>query len=180
MKNIQEHYKATVIPAMQEQFGYKNVMAVPRIIKVVLNVGVSSSLKDAKAQETIKETLRIITGQAVVARKARISISNFKIRKGQIVGFTTTLRGKRMYDFLERLINLTFPRVRDFRGLNPNSVDERGSFTVGFHEAVAFPEIKAGEIERQHGLEITVVTNAKSGEKGRALLKYMGFPFKNV
>ncbi len=176
---LQEHYLKNVVPAMCEQFGYKNVMRVPRIVKVVLNVGVSSALKDAKAQESIKETLRLVSGQLPVAREAKKSISNFKIRKGQVVGFSVTLRGRRMQDFLERLIHLTFPRVRDFRGLRPESVDKKGSFSVGFSESVAFPEIRAGELERQHGMEITVVTNAKNREEGYALLKHLGFPFRD-
>ena len=162
---------------MREKFGFKNPMAVPRVVKIVLNVGVSSHLKDSKAQETIKDTLKTVTGQNPVAKSAKKAVSNFKIRKGQTVGMMVTLRGPRMYDFLEKLIHLTFPRMRDFRGLRSTSFDERGNFTVGLRESSAFPEIKAGDIERQHGLEITIVTNAPNREQGLELLRLMGFPF---
>ena len=174
---IKEHYDTKVIPAMQEKFGFKNRMAVPRVVKIVLNVGVSSNLKDSKAQETIKDTLKTVSGQNPVAKSAKKSVSNFKIRKGQTVGLMVTLRGPRMYDFLEKLINLTFPRMRDFRGLRSTSFDERGNFTLGLRESSAFPEIKAGDIERQHGLEITVVTNASNRQQGLEMLRLMGFPF---
>ena len=174
---IKEHYDTKVIPAMQEKFGFKNRMAVPRVVKIVLNVGVSSNLKDSKAQETIKDTLKTVSGQNPVAKSAKKSVSNFKIRKGQTVGLMVTLRGPRMYDFLEKLINLTFPRMRDFRGLRSTSFDERGNFTLGLRESSAFPEIKAGDIERQHGLEITVVTNASNRQQGIEMLRLMGFPF---
>lgn len=177
-KDLKEHYQREVVPAMQKQFGYGNRLRAPRIIKVVLNSGISANMKDPKLVETVKETLRMIAGQQAAARKAKKSISNFKVRKGQDIGFVVTLRGRRMYDFLERLINLAFPRVRDFRGINPASVDARGSLSVGFREVLAFPEIKAGDAERQHGLEVTVVTNAKSQPEGYALLKLMGFPFR--
>ncbi|MDO8505455.1 MAG: 50S ribosomal protein L5 [bacterium] len=175
--NIKEHYDTKVIPEMREKFGFKNRMAVPRIIKIVLNVGVSSKLKDSKVQETIKDTLKTVSGQNAVARTAKKSVSNFKIRQGQTVGFMVTLRGNRMYDFLEKLIKLTFPRMRDFRGLRSTSFDARGNFTIGLRESSAFPEIKAGDMERQHGLEITVVTNASNREQGFELLRLMGFPF---
>lgn len=178
--NIKEHYQKNVIPAMKEKFGYKNSLAVPRIVKVVINSGISSASKDPKARDAVKETLRLISGQQPSARKARKSISDFKIRQGQIIGFTVTLRGRRMYDFLERLLHFTFPRTRDFRGLNPDSVDASGNFSFGFNEAVAFPETRAGEVERQHGLEITVVTDAGKIEPGYELLKLMGFPFKET
>ncbi|OGL65091.1 50S ribosomal protein L5 [Candidatus Uhrbacteria bacterium RIFCSPLOWO2_01_FULL_47_24] len=175
---LKEHYEKHVIPAMKEQFGYKNNLAVPRIVKAMLNVGISASQKDPKVKETIKDTIRTISGQEPVERSAKKSISSFKIRKGQIVGMLVTLRGKRMYDFLDKLLHLTFPRMRDFRGLRKTMVDAHGNLTIGFREAVAFPEIKAGDLERQHGLEVTVVVGgAKGREEGVALLKLMGFPF---
>jgi len=163
---------------MRERFGYQNSMAVPKVLKVVLNVGIPSGSKAEHKETTVRETLRMITGQEPVARKAKKSISNFKIRKGQLIGYMVTLRGPRMYDFLERLTRLTFARVRDFRGLNPDSFDGGGNFTVGFREAVAFPEVQAGDMTRQHGLEVIVVTTAKNQDEGLALLKLMGFPFK--
>lgn len=179
MLRLKEHYEKQVIPAMQEKFGLRNRMAVPRPVKAVLNVGISAQLKDAKAIEAIKDTLRTVSGQTPIERLAKKSISNFKIRKGQTVGLMVTLRGKRMYDFLEKLVWLTFPRMRDFRGLSPISFDSRGNFTIGLREGIAFPEIKAGDIERQHGLEITIVTTAKNREQGLALLKLLGFPFRD-
>lgn len=177
MLTFKEHYQQVAIPALQEQFGYKNRLAAPRVIKAVVNVGISSGLKDTKVLESVKETLRMITGQQPVERKARKSISNFKIRQGQVVGLSVTLRGSRMNDFLDRLVHLAFPRVRDFRGLKTTMVDGRGNLTVGFRESVAFPEVRAGETERQHGLEVTVVTNARKREEGLELLRLMGFPF---
>lgn len=176
--SMQEHYRTQVVSVLKERFGYKNVMAVPKIVKVVLNIGVPSGVKEQKALQVMSETLRTIAGQNPVARPAKKSISNFKVRKGQTVGFKVTLRGKRMYDFLEKFVRLTLPRVRDFRGLDSKMVDRRGSFSIGFREAVAFPEVKAGELEHQHGLEVTVVTTAKKREEGLALLKLMGFPFR--
>lgn len=176
--NLKEHYQQSVIPAMQAKFGYRNVMAVPRLIKVVVNVGISSSLKDQKATDVVKETLRSITGQQPVPRLARKSISNFKIRQGQVVGLSVTLRGRRMYDFIEKFVKLTLPRVRDFRGLPPTLLDGKGNLSIGFREASAFPEVKAGDLERQHGLEVTIVTSAKTREEGLELLRRMGFPFR--
>lgn len=164
---------------MQAKFGFKNRMAVPRLIKVVVNVGISAANKDQKFLEVAKETLRTICGQQPVERKARLSIAGFKVRKGQIVGLKATLRGPRMYDFLEKLLRLALPRVRDFRGLKESAVDAGGNLTIGFREAVAFPEVKAGDMERQHGLEITVATNARVREQGLELFKLLGFPFRD-
>ena len=174
---LKEHYTTKVIPAMQEQFGYKNKMEVPRLVKVVLNVGIRSDQKDQKVHQTIKDTIRMISGQQPVEKIAKKSISSFKIRKGQMVGMMTTLRGKRMYDFMDKLLHLTLPRMRDFRGMRKSMVDERGNLSIGFRESVAFPEIKAGDMERQHGMEVTVVTNAGNRAEGVALLTLMGFPF---
>ena len=178
MINLKEHYNKVVIAAMQAKFGYKNILAVPHIQKVVLNVGLGSALKDQKFFESAKDTLRIITGQKSIERKARKSIANFKIRKGQTIGLSVTLRGIRMYHFIERFIKFTLPRVRDFRGLDFKALDKEGNLTVGLREVSAFPEIRAGEAERQHGLEITVVHNAATHEEGLELLKLMGFPFR--
>lgn len=175
---LKEHYQKNVIPKLKEKFGYKNIMAVPRVKKVVVNIGIPSSQKDTKIIENVQETLRLITGQNPVARKARKSIASFKIRQGQDIGFMVTLRGNRMYDFLERLTKLTFARIRDFRGLNPNSFDANGNWSMGFRESVAFPEAAAGDTARQHGLEIVVVTTAKNKEEGLELLKGIGFPFR--
>lgn len=176
--NLSELYKKQVIPQLKEEFGYKNTLAVPRLEKVVLNVGLSKGLKDKAFIETAESTLTRITGQKPVPTKAKKSISNFKIREGMVIGMKVTLRGKKMYDFVEKLIKVTLPRVRDFRGLDLKSIDPHGNLTIGIKEHIAFPEIKVDEIERVHGLELTVVTTAKNKKEGRALLKALGFPFK--
>lgn len=178
MNALFEHYQKTVAPALKEEFGYKNVNAVPRMKQVVLNVGISASRKDAKTEEIVKETLRRITGQQPVPTLAKISISNFKIRQGMVVGMRVTLRGKRMYDFVHKLIAVTLPRVRDFRGLKRSIMDNRGNASIGFRESGAFPEVRAEELERLHGLEVTVSTSAKTKAEGLALLTKLGFPFQ--
>jgi len=165
------------VPELREKFGYKNAMAAPRVSKVVVTVGISAKSKDPKLIETVEATLSRITGQKPAKTAAKKSISNFKIRKGMTVGMAVTLRGRRMYDFLEKLINLTLPRVRDFRGLSKSTVDGRGNLSIGFRENVAFPEVRPDEVERLHGLGVTVVTTAKTREEGIALLTLLGFPF---
>lgn len=175
-----ERYQKEVIPAMAARFGYKNPMAVPKIEKVTVNVGLSAGVRDPKFLDIAEATLRRITGQQPVKTLAKKSISNFKIRKGMAVGMALTLRGNRMYDFLEKLVRVTLPRVRDFRGLSPNSFDNGGNMTIGFRENIAFPEIRSDEIERLHGLEVTIVTTAGSREEGLELLKNLGFPFASA
>lgn len=179
MAVLADHYKKTVVPALKEQFGYKNVYEVPRLDKVVLNVGLPAGSKDAKLAETAEQVLRRISGQQPVKTLAKKSISNFKIRKGMVVGLTVTLRGKRMEAFTEKLIHITLPRVRDFRGLSPKALDGRGNLSIGFKEFIAFPEIHPDEVERLHGLEVAVVTTSKTRDEGFALLKLLGFPFKD-
>lgn len=175
-----EHYKKDVIPAMVAKFGYKNPAAVPKLKKVTINVGLSHGIKEPKFIDIAQETVRAITGQQPQKTLAKKSISNFKIRKGMTVGMAVTLRGARMYDFMEKLIRVTFPRVRDFRGVSPSSFDARGNYTVGFKENIAFPEIRPDEVERLHGLEVTIVTGASSREEGLALLRALGFPFREA
>lgn len=179
MSQFSDHYQKEVVPALKKQFGYSHDAAVPRIRKVVLNVGISVQKKDPKTEETVRETLRRITGQQPVTTLAKQSISNFKIRKGMVVGMQVTLHGKRMQDFISRFVNITLPRVRDFRGLNPDSIDPRGNCTIGFRESIAFPEMRSDEIERVHGLEVTIVTDAKNKERALALLRLLGFPFRD-
>ncbi len=176
MNRLKEKYQKKVIPEMKKIFGYKKDLAVPRLIKVVVNVGVGQGLKDAKFNEVVENTLRRVTGQNPVKTVAKKSISNFKIREGLVVGMVVTLRGKRMYDFVDKLINITLPRVRDFRGLEEKSIDEQGNLNIGIKEHVAFPEIKADEVEKIHGLEITIVTTAETKKEGLELLKLLGFP----
>lgn len=175
---LQELYKKKIISAMKEKFGYKNDLAVPKLDKAVVNVGIGKFSKDKAYINNVINSLNRITGQKPVLTKAKKSISAFKVREGSIIGAMVTLRGKRMYDFIEKLINISFPRVRDFRGISEKSVDRQGNLSVGFREHLAFPEIKADEVDKIHGLEVCISTTAKTREEGLELLKLMGFPFK--
>jgi len=176
---IKDLYKKEIRPKMKEDFGYKNDMAVPRMEKVTLNIGLGPGLKEPGYKEAAEKTLVKITGQKPVYTKARKSISSFKIREGMEIGAKVTLRGDRMYDFVERLVNVALPRVRDFRGINDTTVDKNGNISIGFTESQAFPEVRPEEIEQILPLEVTITTTAKSREEGLALFRYMGFPFKN-
>ncbi len=176
--SMQTFYKTEVVPKIQKEFGYKNVHAVPTVKSISLNIGLGSGLKDAKFLETAEKTLTRITGQKPVSTKSRKSISGFKIREGMVVGMKVTLRGKRMWDFLGKLIWVSLPRVRDFRGLPPGAFDGRGNYSIGFKEHIAFPEIKSDEIEVIHGLQVTIATSAKNDEEARSLLKHMGLPLR--
>ena len=178
--NLRERYLKQIAPDLAKRFGVEHLLAVPTVTKVTVSAGLSSKQKDPKAIETAEAAISRITGQKPVQTKAKQSISNFKIRKGQVVGLKVTIRGKRMWDFVERLTGLTFPRSRDFRGLDPKSVDSTGNFSYSFSEHLAFPEIRPDEVERIHGVEITVTTTAGDRVKGLALLKALGFPFKNA
>lgn len=180
MSRLKEKYIKEVIPLMKNDFGYKNDLAVPKLVKAIINVGVGRALTDQKFLDTVESTITRISGQKPVFTKAKKSISAFKIRKGMIVGAMVTLRGERMYDFIDKLINVALARVRDFRGLDEKSVDNRGNLTIGFKENIAFPEIKSDEVERLHGLEIIINTNARTKKEGIALYKYLGFPFKRI
>ena len=177
MNRLKEKFVKTIAPALQKQFGYASALQTPRIEKVVVNVGTGQP-NDPKLLETAEETLIKITGQKPLRTQARKSISNFKIREGNVVGVRVTLRGKRMYDFLDKLISVSFPRVRDFQGVNRSGVDQFGNLSIGFTEHMAFPEIKADELEKIHGLEVTIVTSAKNREEGTALFEQLGIPFQ--
>lgn len=163
---------------MREAFGYTNDHAVPRLVKVVVNVGIGRGLKDEKFQSVVHSTLERITGQKPVVNKAKKSISSFKIRKGMPVGMSVTLRGKRMYDFTEKLVNVTLPRVRDFQGLDTKVLDGQGNVNLGFKEHIVFPEIRPDEVESIHGLEVAIVTTARDNESALKLFTLLGFPFK--
>jgi large subunit ribosomal protein L5 len=178
MPRLQEKYRKTVSPAMQKAFGIDNVMAVPKIEKVVINTGVGKFVKEEKTIERIAKELSMITGQKTVYRKAKKSISGFKLRQGVNVGISVTLRGKRMYDFLDRLISIALPRSRDFRGIDSKNFDKMGNLNFGIKESSIFPEINYENIKDIFGLEITVVTTAKNRERGVELLKQLGFPIK--
>lgn len=174
---LKKKYDTELKPALAKQFGIKNTMAVPKLMKVVVNVGVGKTLKDPKFLEAIIDDIRTITGQAPVKTMSRKAIAGFKIRENQVVGVMVTLRGQRMYDFVDKLVNSALPRVRDFRGISPDSFDGRGNYHVGLREQLMFPEIGEESLEHTFGMEISIVTNAGSDDKGRALLQSMGFPF---
>jgi large subunit ribosomal protein L5 len=176
--DIKEQYKKIILPKLKEKFGFENDFEAPRLAKVVINVGFGKNTKEKNYADNIVKTLSRITGQKPVLTKAKKSISAFKIREGMVIGAAVTLRGRRMYDFIQKLIHVTFPRVRDFRGIKKSVIDSTGNMTVGFKENIAFPEIKAEDIESVHGLEISVSTTAKNKEEGEELFKLLGFPFK--
>ena len=178
MNRMQEKYNNEVAPALRKAFDLKNVMQVPRIQKVVVNIGMGEAMDNPKALEAAVSDLTIITGQKPVMTKARKSIANFKLREGMKVGCCVTLRGDRMYEFLDRLISLVLPRVRDFRGLNPKAFDGRGNYSLGLNEQVVFPEINADKVKHVQGMNIAIVTSAKTDEEGRLLLRELGMPFR--
>lgn len=178
MSELKKHYTKDIVSALKASLGKKNIHAVPRMEKVTLNVGLGAGIKDSQFQETVMSTLRRISGQKPVLTKARKSIASFKIRQGMPIGVKVTLRGPRMYDFVEKLVAVTFPRVRDFRGIERTSVDQGGNFNYGFKEHMAFPEISTDEVDRIHGLQVTITTSAKTHEEGMALFEALGFPFK--
>lgn len=175
--SLYEKFKKEIVPALQKSLGYKNVMQVPRIKKIVVNVGYGRFVKDANYGDVVEKTLTKITGQKPVRTKAKKAISNFKIRLGQEIGAVVTLRGPRMYQFLEKLVSVTLPRVRDFHGVPAKAFDRQGNYTIGFKENVAFPEVTVEEIDKVHGLQVIINTNAKSQAEGQALLTAIGFPF---
>ncbi len=179
MPRLQEYYKSAVVPKLQEQFNYSSSMAIPRITKVTLNMGLSEAVADKKVMEHALSDLAAITGQKPVVTLARKSIAGFKIREGWPVGAKVTLRRAHMFEFLDRLLAVALPRVRDFRGLNPKSFDGRGNYSMGVREQIIFPEIDYDKIDALRGLDITISTTAKTDEEGRALLAAFNFPFRN-
>ncbi|MFN8509853.1 MAG: 50S ribosomal protein L5 [Deinococcaceae bacterium] len=178
MKTLKERYFGEIRAQLKEQLGYDSVMAVPRIEKVVLNQGLGSSKDDSKALERAAKEMSLIALQKPLITKAKKSISNFKLREGQSVGLKVTLRGERMYVFLEKLLNVALPRIRDFRGVNPNAFDGRGNYTLGVREQLIFPEITYDMVDSVRGMDIAVVTSAKTDEDAKALLMALGFPFR--
>jgi large subunit ribosomal protein L5 len=178
MNRMQERYHKEVIPALQKAFEYKNVMQVPRIEKVVLNIGLGSEQENAKALEAAMGDMTTIAGQKPVMTKARKSIANFKLREGRIIGTKVTLRGNKMWAFLDRLVNTALPRVRDFRGVSPDAFDGRGNYTLGLRDQLIFPEIEYDKIDKLRGMEVTIVTTANSDDHARLMLQLMGMPFK--
>lgn len=174
---LKEMYKAEVAPALQKKFGYKSVMQIPKLDKIIINVGCGEAKDNSKVVGAIMNDLSIITGQKPVECKAKKSVANFKIREGMTIGVKVTLRGERMYEFLDRFFNLALPRVRDFRGINPNSFDGRGNYSMGVKEQLIFPEIEYDKIDAVRGMDICFVTTANTDEEARELLTLMGAPF---
>ncbi len=177
MSRLKDQYLNEIVPAMVEKFGYKNIMEVPKIEKIVVNMGVGEAKDNAKLLEAAVKDMEMITGQKVVTTKAKNSVANFKIREGMAIGCKTTLRGEKMYEFADRLINLALPRVRDFRGVNPNSFDGRGNYALGIKEQIIFPEIEYDKIDKTRGMDIIFVTTAKTDEEARELLRLFNMPF---
>jgi large subunit ribosomal protein L5 len=178
MNRMQERYQKEAVPALLKAFQYKNVMQVPHITKVVLNIGLGSEQDNAKALEAAMGDMTTITGQKPVMTKARASIANFKLREGRIIGTKVTLRGDKMWAFLDRLMNTALPRVRDFRGVSPDAFDGRGNYTLGLRDQLIFPEIEYDKIDKLRGMEVTIVTTAKSDDHARLMLQLLGMPFK--
>ena len=177
-QTLKEQYLNEVVPALKKSLDMSNIMEVPRIQKVVVNIGLGEALENAKALDAAVADLTQITGQKPVVTKARLSIANFKLREGRSIGAKVTLRGERMWSFLDRLMNIALPRVRDFRGVSPNAFDGRGNYTLGLREQLVFPEIDYDKIDKLRGLEVSIVTTARNDEQGRQLLQMLGMPFR--
>ena len=177
---LQEQYKKKIIPELKKSFNYKNDLEAPKLVKVVINVGFGRHTKEKGYINAVVDAITRISGQRPILTKAKKAISAFKVRQGMTIGASTTLRGKRMYDFVEKLVNASFPRVRDFRGISTKAIDRAGNLTVGFKEHLAFPEIKADEVENVFGLEVSLHSTAKTQEEGLELFKLLGFPFKKI
>jgi large subunit ribosomal protein L5 len=177
---LKQRYREQIVPALREQFGYSNVMQVPTLTKIVVNMGVGEAARDSKLIEGAVRDLATITGQKPAVTRARRSIAQFKLREGMPIGAHTTLRGNRMWEFLDRLLTIALPRIRDFRGLSPKQFDGRGNYTFGLNEQSMFHEIDPDRIDRVRGMDITVVTTAATDDEGRALLRSLGFPFKEA
>jgi large subunit ribosomal protein L5 len=175
---LKERYVKDVVPALKKEFGYKNVMAVPRIEKVVVNMGLGEATANAKLVDTGADEIARITGQKPVTRRAKKSIAAFKVRKGMPIGTMVTLRGERMWEFLDRLMNIALPRVRDFKGVSPKGFDGRGNYTLGLRDQLLFPEIDYMKVDKARGMNVSVVTTAKTDEEARKLLQFLGMPFR--
>jgi large subunit ribosomal protein L5 len=178
MARLQDQYRAEIVPKLKEKFGYRNVMQVPRLSKVVVNMGLGDAIENVKVIETAAAEIAIITGQKPVVTKARKSIANFKLREGVPIGVMVTLRRNQMYHFLDKLIAIALPRVRDFKGVSPRGFDGRGNYTLGIKEQIMFPEVNYDKIDKIRGMNITIVTTARSDEEGLELLRLMGIPFR--
>jgi len=180
MSRLSDHYKKTVMPELQKELGITNTMAVPRLEKIVINVGVGEAIQNAKLLDAAKAELSQITGQAPVISRAKKSISSFKLRKGIAIACFVTLRQRRMYEFMDRLVNIVLPRVRDFRGVSPKAFDGRGNYTLGLRDQLVFPEIDYTKVDKPRGMNITIVTTARTDQEAFALLKKLGMPFRDA
>lgn len=178
MTRLKETYQNEIVDAMMKKFGYKNVMQVPKLAKIVVNMGIGEAKENAKILDAAMNELSIITGQKAVMTRAKNSIANFKLREGMPIGCKVTLRGDKMYEFLDRLVNLALPRVRDFRGVNPNAFDGRGNYALGIKEQLIFPEIEYDKVDKVRGMDVIVVTTAETDEEARELLTQFGMPFR--
>ena len=179
MARLKEVYKKEIIPALREKFGYRNIMEIPRIEKITVNIGLGEAIQNVKALETAAQDLAMIVGQKPVITKAKKSIATFKLRKGMSIGCVVSLRKDRMYEFMDRFVNVAIPRIRDFRGISPKSFDGRGNFSMGIKEQFIFPEIDYDKIDKVRGMNITIVTTAKTDDEARELLRLLGVPFRN-
>lgn len=179
MARLKDYYKSEVVPAMMKQFGYNNTMQVPRLEKIIVNMGLGEAIQNVKILESASAEIGALTGQKPVITKARKSIATFKLRKGMSIGCMVTLRKERMYEFFDRLVNVALPRIRDFRGIPPSSFDGRGNFAMGIKEQFIFPEIDYDKIDKVKGMNVVIVTTARTDEEARHLLKLMGMPFRN-
>jgi len=177
---LKSRYRSEIAPALKTQFGFKNPMQIPTLVKIVVNMGVGEAARDSKLIEGAVRDLAIITGQKPQVTKSRKSIAQFKLREGQPIGAHVTMRGDRMWEFADRLLSISLPRIRDFRGLSPKQFDGKGNYTFGLTEQVVFPEIEQDKVDRPRGMDITIVTTAKNDDEGRALLKALGFPFREA
>ena len=178
MNRLREKYQKEVVPALKKEFGYTNIMAIPKVTKVVVNMGLGEATSNAKIIDTAADELGKITGQKAAVRRATKSIAQFKVRQGQPVGAMVTLRGERMYDFLDRLVGIALPRVRDFKGISAKGFDGRGNYTLGLRDQIIFPEIDYMKVDKARGMNVSVVTTAKTDEEGRKLLQFIGMPFR--
>lgn len=176
---LKERYRKEIVPALQKEFGYANIMQAPAVHKIVINIGMGEAIQNAKAMDNAVRDLGDITGQRPVVTKAKRSVASFKLREGMAIGCTVTLRGNRMYDFLDKLVSVALPRLRDFQGVSRDSFDGRGNYTLGIREQLVFPEINYDKIDKVRGMEITIVTTARTDEEGRRLLQLVGMPFKH-
>ncbi len=180
MARLKDKYEKEIIPKLKEEFGYKNDLQAPRILKVVINSGVGRFSRDTKYLDQVSHVLAQITGQKPISRNARKSIAGFKVKKGMTVGYMVTLRGVRMYEFLDKLINIVLPRIRDFKGLDPKAFDGKGNYNIGITEHTVFPEISYEDVQQSFGLEISIITTVSDNKKAKKLLEFLGFPFKKV